>query len=811
MAIAAVAVTSAFGLSGIGHALGVAAATPSAWSSWSSSAASPDCPAAGTGCPGPMTTARTGHTATVLNGPACASASPPSWCGEVLAAGGDTSGLQAELYNPATGQWTATANLTASRTQHTATLLDGPACRGASPAAYCGKVLVAGGSDPTGAALSSAELYDPAAGTWTATGSMPFASSGGSAVLLTSLACGATPAPSWCGKVLAITGQGSELYDPAAGTWSNFVWWTVSRADFSATELDGPQCAQSPAAAWCGKVLVAGGHQSASSTSYASAQLYDPSSGTWSATGSMSGARFQHTATLLGGAACSQPPAPSYCGSVLAVGGWTSNFNPNPNAELYNPAAGTWSTSGAVSTPRFHQGAALLRDGRVLIAGGTNALATNMFDLASAELYNPNTGVWVNTGSLLTARSSFPIAQLTSGAVLAVGPGTSVEQYTPSNPEAFLSAPSLAYTRVTVGGAGDPQSVTVTNAGTVPLNMTATSIVGTNPHDFAVSSDGCSGTAVAPDASCTVAVRFTPTAPAARAAQLAIADNAATSPQTVALSGTGDSALLAVTGTDGQLWTRQDSQPYAPLGGQLVGAPAVVALPGATGSVPTPLFVGIGTDRNVYVRTMAKPWQPLSATPVACVDSLGAVLTTSPGNQTLTVACEGTDAALYYAQAALVSSTLPVVTSWTNLGGVLSGGPAVAAPGGRVTFYVTGSNGTVYVRDTSTGYVAMSYRCQGHPAVAIQGSDQYFACDGLDGSLWYAINTGVGWPAATSAGGAVTGGPGIAADTTDGTIYVEGTNGGVYDIVVTPGGAAGGFVSDGGGVRGGAAAAGLVP
>ena len=759
-----------------------------------------------------MTTSRTGHTATVLNGPACATASPPSWCGEVLAAGGDTTGLKAELYNPATGQWTATANLTTSRTQQTATRLDGPTCRGATPAAYCGKVLVAGGSDPTGTALSSAELYDPAAGAWTATGSMRFAESGASAVLLTSLACGVTPPPSWCGKVLVIANGASQLYDPAAGTWSISGAPIVSRVDFSATALDGPQCAPSPPPAWCGKVLVAGGRQSRSSPPwYASAELYDPAAGTWSATASMAEARFQHTATLLGGASCSQPPAPSYCGLVVAVGGFTSNFNANSNAELYNPAAGTWTTSGAMSTPRIHHGAALLADGRVLIAGGANAQATDMHDLTSAELYNPNTGVWVNTGSLLTARSSFPVAQLTTGGVLVVGPGTSVEQYTPSNPEASLSASSLAFARVTVASAGDPQSVTVTNAGTVPLSMSATSIGGADPNDFAVSSDGCSGTSVAPDASCTVAVRFTPTAPAVRTAQLNIVDNAASSPQTVSLSGTADSALLAVTGTDGQLWTRQDSQPFAPLGGKLVGAPAVVAMPGATGSVPTPLFVGIGTDRNVYVRTTAKPWQPLSATPVACIDSLGAVMTTSSGNLTLTVACEGTDAALYYAQATLVSSALPVVTNWTNLGGVLSAGPAVAAPGGRVTFYVTGSNGGVYIRDTNTGYVAMSYQCQGHPAVATQGSNQYFACDGLDGSLWYAVNTGLGWPAATKAGGAVTGGPGIAASTSEAAIYVEGTNGGVYHIVVTPSGTASGFVLDGGGVRGGTAAAGLVP
>jgi hypothetical protein len=693
-----------------------------------------------------------------------------------------------------------------------ATLLDGSACQGSAPPSYCGKVLVTGGFAPaTNMGIASAELYDPAAGTWAATGALPLAATNHGATLLAGRTCSAAPAPAWCGKVLVVSNQSAFVYDPATGTWATSGGMSVPRVEFSTTQLDGPQCAASPAPGWCGKVLVAGGRAGPTSPPwYASVELYDPAAGTWSLTGSMSGARFQHTATLLGGTVCTQQPTRAYCGSVIAVGGWTSNFNPDPNAEIYNPATATWSSTGALITPRINQAAALLADGRVLVAGGQNAYATNVVDLNSAELYNPNTGAFVSTNSLLTARSFFPFAQLSGGAVLAVGPSTSVELYTPANPAATLSTGALAFERTLVGSASATQTVTVSNAGTVPLTMSTATIGGADPGDFRVSADGCSGTSVAPSSSCSVQVQFTPTAPLARTGLLNIADNAAGSPQTVTLSGTADSALLAATGSDGQLYSRQDAGAFTPLGGQLTGAPAVVTMPGASGTLPSPLYLGIGTDRNVYVRSATQSWQPFTNSPVACLDSLGAAVSSSSTGLMVTVGCEGTDHALYYAQAPLVSTALPVATSWTGLGGVLGAGPAVVNAGGRINFYVTGSNGSVWVRDTTRGYVAMSYQCSGHPAVSVLGSVTYFACDGTDGALWYAVNSGLGWPAATRAGGAVTGGPGIAATTNQAAVYVEGSNGAVYHVTLTPSGTATSFVVDGGVVQSGVAAAGLV-
>jgi Galactose oxidase, central domain/Kelch motif len=283
----------------------------------------------------------------------------------------------AELYDPASERWTTTGSLATSRSQHTATLLSN------------GKVLVVGGlrffSD-----LASAELYDPASGTWTPTGSLTSLPRHGHT---------ATLVPN--GKVLVTGGfyddlgyagfslAAAELYDPASGTWTSTGSLATARDRHTATLLPN------------GKVLVAGGaNSSVSRGDPAIAELYDPTSGTWTATGSLATERVGHTATLL----------PN--GKVLVVGG--SYGSQLASAELYEPASGTWTATGSPATERAYHTATLLPSDKVLVAGGYNYPN----GLPSAELYDPASGTWLGTGSLVTARYSHTATLLPNGKVL---------------------------------------------------------------------------------------------------------------------------------------------------------------------------------------------------------------------------------------------------------------------------------------------------------------------------------------------------------------------------------------------------------
>ena len=152
-----------------------------------------------------------------------------------------------------------------------------------------------------------------------------------------------------------------------------------------------------------GKVLIAGGatrrDAGIASTALfgrwaagiASAELYDPSTRRFARTGSMHWPRVGFTATLLRN------------GKVLIAGGFVEGKS-SASAELYDPAKGTFSTTGTMVSPHAGQSATLLLNGKVLIVGSTESFIGSRYPLAGAELYDPDTGKFSSPGSGPTPR-----------------------------------------------------------------------------------------------------------------------------------------------------------------------------------------------------------------------------------------------------------------------------------------------------------------------------------------------------------------------------------------------------------------------
>ena len=158
-----------------------------------------------------------------------------------------------------------------------------------------------------------------------------------------------------------------------------------------------------------GRVLIAGGQtvEAGPVTFFASAELYDSSAGTFKATGSMAEARESDTATLLRD------------GRVLIAGG--QNDQMLDSAELYDPKTGQFTATGSMSAPRENHTATLLADGRVLVAGGDPSGGDDQTPLATAEIYDPKSGSFSATGSMIAARKRAGSAVLADGRVLIVG------------------------------------------------------------------------------------------------------------------------------------------------------------------------------------------------------------------------------------------------------------------------------------------------------------------------------------------------------------------------------------------------------
>jgi hypothetical protein len=294
-----------------------------------------------------------------------------------------------------------------------------------------GKVLVAGGAvyeDVCFAGDDSAELYDLALGTFASTGTMTNRRYAQTSTLLQNggvlITGGFSFDSSACLQDDTSPALASaEIYDPSNGSFAPTGSMAEVRGGHTATLLTN------------GKVLIAGGDNTGGDDllpffhgdGSVTAEVYDPATGLFTSTGNMVTPRVGQTATLLAN------------GDVLIAGGWTASQNASiAAAELYHPATGAFTPTGSMTSPRAGHTATLLPNGKVLIAGGAHD--RTLADSDSAEIYDPATGSFLATGSMAVKRCSHTATLLPNGTVLFAGGGSVVtEIYDPSTGSFVLS------------------------------------------------------------------------------------------------------------------------------------------------------------------------------------------------------------------------------------------------------------------------------------------------------------------------------------------------------------------------------------
>jgi len=317
-------------------------------------------------------------------------------------ASGVSNGFVFGITAAGTPKFASTGNMIRARAAHTATLLPS------------GKVLVIDGGqldiDDLLVSTASAELFDPSLGSFASTGFPLVARESHTATLLLT------------GKVLITGGNEfdgyptwllpsvtAELYDPGTGTFARTGSMAVGRSGHTASLLAD------------GRVLVVGGSTNVGSgtatttVTLASAEIYDPGTGTFATAGNMASPRTGHTATVL----------PS--GKVLITGG-QNDQTAQATTELYDPQTNSFTATGSMAAPRTGHSATLLINGKVLVAGGApikalypGSIGITVVPLTTAELYDPLTGQFIAAESMTTGRIGHTATLLPNGTILIAG------------------------------------------------------------------------------------------------------------------------------------------------------------------------------------------------------------------------------------------------------------------------------------------------------------------------------------------------------------------------------------------------------
>lgn len=329
--------------------------------------------------------------------------------GRVLIAGGTTDGggrtAAVDMFDPLTRQWTAATPMNLPRNRHTLTLLKD------------GRVLATGGylthSDPYQVYQRTAEVYDPAANTWTAVANMAEHRVGHSASLLPD------------GRVLIVGGADYaeykatvEVFNPATNKFSSGPALAEGRYFHAAATLSD------------GRILIAGGMNHFKQ--FVDALIFNPATGQWHGAGTLSTPRVYFPMTLMAD------------GRVLAAGG-TSGPTATAAADVFDPSANVWTPVSAMTTARTLASIAALRDGGVLVAGGAGSGVT-----PTVEIWNGARAIPTVTIPRVTVVAGQPAqVSVTSSTVQPVTLSVLDRSYGPVAPAAGMPA---IFTNVSTAG-----------------------------------------------------------------------------------------------------------------------------------------------------------------------------------------------------------------------------------------------------------------------------------------------------------------------------------------------------------------------
>ncbi len=324
--------------------------------------------------------------------------------GRVLVTGGEDDDYamlaSAELFDPETGAFTEAAALPSPRDHHTATLLPN------------GEVLVAGGGAGSSISLPSGEkttasavLYDPKTNAWRETGTMHTARAGHRAVLLENgrvfVAGGGSAVGYPCHSshpdcTVADSIASAEIYDPGTGTWTEAAPLAQARLAFALNVT--------PAG-----VVASGG--AADDNGLESVEIYDAKADAWRAGPKLKGERLNHATAVLNG-------------KLVVAGGKIANVSPITTVDVLDTSTSRWTTGASLDEPRTGASFLALPSGKgLLVAGNDQTGRTPHLD--EAALYDPEADAWTVIQPLAQGRYSQATALLKDGSVLVIGGRTS--------------------------------------------------------------------------------------------------------------------------------------------------------------------------------------------------------------------------------------------------------------------------------------------------------------------------------------------------------------------------------------------------